>query len=74
MMFYEGNELIGFLFFAFLTVLFSGIIALLFVPVKIKPVIGIIFGSGYPKSSDSQSSHISFTWIITIGTIINTEQ
>jgi hydrogenase-4 component B len=39
---YGGSELIGFLFFAYLIVLFSGIIAQLFVPVKIKPVISII--------------------------------
>ena len=42
MMVYEGNELIGFLFKIYTTVLFSGIIALAFVPVRIKPVISVV--------------------------------
>lgn len=37
-----GNELIGFLFKAFLIVLFSGIIALWFVPLKFKRIISVI--------------------------------
>jgi hydrogenase-4 component B len=42
MMIYVGNELIGFLFYVCLTVLISGVIILLLVPVRIKPVISII--------------------------------
>lgn len=41
-MFYEGNELIGLLFRIYVIVLFSGVIAIPFVPVKIKPIISII--------------------------------
>lgn len=41
-MVYVSNELIGFLFRAYVIVLFSGIIAIIFVPVRIKPVISII--------------------------------
>jgi hydrogenase-4 component B len=42
MMVFEGSELIGLLFKAYAIVLFSGIIALLFVPLRIKPVISVI--------------------------------
>ena len=42
MMVYEGRELIGFLFKAYAIVLLSGIIALPFVPVRIKPVISVV--------------------------------
>ena len=40
-MVYEGNELIGFLFKTFAIVLFSGILVLSFVPVRIKPFVSI---------------------------------
>lgn len=40
-MVYEGNELIGLLFKAYAAVFFSGIIAILFVPVRIKALISI---------------------------------
>ncbi len=42
MMFYEGSELIGFLFKIFAIVLFSGIISIPFLPIKIKPVAAVI--------------------------------
>jgi hypothetical protein len=42
MMIYEGTELIGFLFKTYIIVLFSGIIAIPFVPARIKPVISIL--------------------------------
>lgn len=42
MMVYEGSELIGLLFKAYAIVLISGLIALPFVPVRIKPVISVI--------------------------------
>jgi hypothetical protein len=42
MMIYESNELIGFFVKAFLLVLFSGIIILPFVPLKIQPIINVI--------------------------------
>lgn len=42
MMVFDDNELIGFLFKVYVIVLLSGITALPFVPVKIKPVISII--------------------------------
>jgi hydrogenase-4 component B len=42
MMVYEGNELIGFLFKIYITILFSGIFALAFVPVRVKPVISVV--------------------------------
>jgi len=41
-MFFEGSELIGFLFRSFAIVLFSGIIVLPLVPLKIKPVIAVV--------------------------------
>ena len=41
-MFYEGNELISLLFRIYVIVLFSGVIVIPFVPVKIKPTITII--------------------------------
>jgi hydrogenase-4 component B len=45
MFFYEGNDLIGFLFKAIAVVFFSGIIAIPFVPARIKPVasVGSVF-------------------------------
>lgn len=42
MMFYEGKELISLLFRIYVIVLFSGILALPFASVKIKPIISII--------------------------------
>lgn len=42
MMVYEGSELIGFLFKIFAIVLFSGIIAIPFLPLKIKPVAAVV--------------------------------
>jgi hydrogenase-4 component B len=42
MMVFEGSELIGLLFKAYAIVLLSGIITLLFVPVRVKPFISII--------------------------------
>jgi len=42
MMFYESNELIGFLFKSLAIVLFTGIITIPFVPLKVKPFIAII--------------------------------
>jgi hydrogenase-4 component B len=42
MMFFEGSELIGFLFRSFAIVLFSGIIVLPLVPLKIKPFIAVV--------------------------------
>jgi hypothetical protein len=42
MMEYGGSGLIGFLFKAFEIVLFSGIIILPFIPLKIKPVISVV--------------------------------
>jgi hydrogenase-4 component B len=42
MMVSEGSELIGFLFKAFLIVLFSGIFTLVFVPVRIKRIISVV--------------------------------
>lgn len=41
-MFYESNELIGFLFRILTIVLFTGIILIPFVPSKVKPVISVI--------------------------------
>lgn len=41
MMVYEGSELIGFLFMAFAIVLFSGILALVLVPVQNKSLVSI---------------------------------
>jgi hydrogenase-4 component B len=41
-MVYEGNELIGFLFKTYAIVLFSGILAIPFVPERIKPVLSVI--------------------------------
>ena len=42
-MVYEGNELIGFLLRVYLIILFSGILALLLVPVEIKSDISIFY-------------------------------
>lgn len=42
MMIYVGSELIGFLFLIFAIVLFSGIIAIPFLPLKVKPVAAVI--------------------------------
>jgi hydrogenase-4 component B len=42
MMFYESNELIGFLFRILTIVLFTGIISIPFVPSKVKPLIAVI--------------------------------
>jgi hypothetical protein len=42
MMVYEGNELIGLLIKVYAIVLLTGIIALSFVPVRIKPIISVI--------------------------------
>jgi len=42
MMIYEGAGLIGFLFKVYAIILFSGIIALVFVPFRVKPVISVI--------------------------------
>jgi|WetSurMetagenome_2_1015567.scaffolds.fasta_scaffold00562_8 hydrogenase-4 component B len=42
MMVFEGSELVGFLFKAFAIVLLSGILALVLVPVRIKPAVSII--------------------------------
>jgi hydrogenase-4 component B len=42
MMVFEGSELIGLLFKSFVIVLFSGILALPFVPLKFKPVVSLI--------------------------------
>jgi hydrogenase-4 component B len=42
MMVYEGSELIGFLFKICTIILFSGIIALAFVPFRVKPVLSIV--------------------------------
>lgn len=41
-MVFEGSELVGFLFKAFAIVLLSGILALVLVPVRIKPAVSII--------------------------------
>jgi hydrogenase-4 component B len=42
MMVYEGNDLIGLLFKAYAVVLLSGIIAIPFIPVRIKPVVSVL--------------------------------
>jgi len=41
-MIYEGDELIGLLFKIYAIVLFSGILSIPFVPVKIKPIISVV--------------------------------